>query len=69
MWDNLNARWVNERHYSQETLKHVQQVHQVSILVTNNVTTFPITILDVKLQKPFPSKVKNQPLHYKLELD
>ena len=41
MWENLNTKWVKERHYSQQTLKHVQQVHQVSVLVINNVTTFP----------------------------
>ena len=46
-----------------QALKHAQQVYQVSVPVTNNVTTFPITIYYVTLQKPFPPKAKNQPLH------
>ena len=33
-----------EGHHSQQALKHQQQVHWLSVLVTNNVTTFPITI-------------------------
>ena len=28
-------------HYSQQALKHVQQVHQFSIHITNNVTNIP----------------------------
>ena len=52
-----------EGHHSQQALKHQQQSHQVSIPVTNNVTTFPITILHVNFQKPFPSNAINQPLH------
>ena len=28
-------------HYSQQALKHVQHVHQVSVPVTNNVTSIP----------------------------
>ena len=61
MWENLNTKWVKEGHYSQQALKHVQHMHQVSVLVTNNVTTFPITIYDLTLQKPFPPKAKTNP--------
>ena len=36
-----------EGHYSQQALKHAQQVHPVSVLVINNVTTFPNRVLDI----------------------
>ena len=41
--------------HSQKALKHQQQMHQVSFPVSNNVTTFPITILDVNFQKTIPT--------------
>ena len=44
------------------TENNTQQVHQVSVHVTNNVT-FPITILDIKFQKLLPPNAKIQPLH------
>ena len=31
-----------EEHYFQQALKHVQELHQVSVPVTNNVTNAPL---------------------------
>ena len=45
---------------SNEQLKH-QQVHQVSVHVTNNMTPFPVTILGTKFQKPFLHNAKSNP--------
>ena len=50
-----------EGHYSQQTLKHQQQVHQVSDPVTNNVTTFPIIILNLNFQNHSHLMPKTKP--------
>ena len=48
-------RMGKDEHYSQQALKHAQQVHQVSVHVTNNVTNISHYNLGCKPPKAIPT--------------
>ena len=57
-------------HYTQQALKHVQQVHQVSVHVTNNVINLPIDNLACFPPKTIPTYNQKSTLtHCKLKSD
>ena len=57
------------RHYSQQALKYQQQSHQVSVPVTNNVTTFPIKSFRCLIsKKPFLPNAKTNPYTLQIEI-
>ena len=53
-YGKIEHKMGKDRHYCQQALKHLQQVYQVSVLVTNNVTTSPIRIF-----RMVPSKTQS----------